>query len=156
VSKLAVGSKLPAFSAPATGAGPWRSSSARGARLVLYFYPKDDTSGCTREAEQFRDLYPKLRRAGIEVLGISRDSLLRHEKFKAKYGLPFELLSDEDQTLCRLFDVIHEKSLYGRKFMGIVRSTFLFDSKGILRHEWRKVKVDGHAEEVLEAAQRID
>jgi peroxiredoxin Q/BCP len=156
VSKLAVGSKLPAFSAVATGAGPWQSSAARGARLVLYFYPKDDTSGCTREAEQFRDLYPKLRRAGVMVLGISRDSLLRHEKFKAKYGLPFELLADEDEKLCRLFDVIHEKSLYGRKFMGIVRSTFLFDSQGVLRQEWRKVKVEGHAEEVLEAAKRID
>jgi peroxiredoxin Q/BCP len=156
VSKLAVGSKLPAFSAVATGAGPWHSSAARGTRLVLYFYPKDDTSGCTREAEQFRDLHPRMRRAGVMVLGISRDSVLRHEKFKAKYGLPFELLADEEEKLCRLFDVIHEKSLYGRKFMGIVRSTFLFDSHGVLRQEWRKVKVEGHAEEVLEAAKRID
>lgn len=157
MSKLAIDSKLPAFSAVVTGpTGKWQSSAARGGKLLLYFYPKDLTSGCTTEAEQLRDLYPRLRRAGVTVLGVSRDSLALHEKFKAKLGLPFELLSDPDEKVCHLFDVIHEKSLYGRKFMGIVRSSFLFDSQGVLRQEWRKVKVQGHAEEVLEAAQRID
>jgi peroxiredoxin Q/BCP len=157
VSKLTVGSKLPALSALVTGpAGEWKSSAAKNGKLLLYFYPKDNTSGCTTQAEQFRDLYPRLRRAGVTVLGVSRDPLVLHEKFKAKLGLPFELLADPDEKLCRLFDVIHEKSLYGRKFMGIVRSSFLFDTRGVLRQEWRKVKVQGHAEEVLEAAKRID
>lgn len=157
MSRPALGSKLPDFSAAATGdANPWRSRSVRGRKLVLYFYPKDDTSGCTREAEQFRDLHARLRRAGVTVVGVSRDSLAKHEKFKARYRLPFELLADEDETVCRLFDVIQEKSLYGRRYLGIVRSTFLFDSKGVLRQEWLKVKVDGHAEDVLEAAQRLD
>ncbi|MEO7773935.1 MAG: peroxiredoxin [Steroidobacteraceae bacterium] len=156
MANLAVGSKLPTFTAASTGSGTWSSSAARPGKLLLYFYPKDDTSGCTMQAEQFRDLYPKLRRVGVTVLGISRDSLLKHEKFKAKYELPFELLADEDESLCKLFDVIHEKSLYGRKYMGIVRSSFLFDGKGVLQQEWRKVKVDGHAEVVLEAAKRID
>ena len=157
MSSPSVGSKLPAFSAAVTGTtGVWKSSAAKGSKLVLYFYPKDATSGCTSQAQQFRDLHARLRRAGVLVLGVSRDSLVSHEKFKAKERLPFELLADTDEALCRLFDVVHEKSLYGRKFMGIVRSTFLFDSNGVLRQEWRKVKVAGHAEEVLEAAQRLD
>jgi peroxiredoxin Q/BCP len=121
----------------------------------LYFYPKDNTPGCTLEGQDFRDTYPKFRKAGADVLGVSRDSMKLHEKFKAKLGLPFDLLSDADEALCRQFDVIREKSLYGRKFLGIERSTFLLDAKGILRQEWRKVRVKGHAEEVLQAVRSL-
>jgi thioredoxin-dependent peroxiredoxin len=152
---VTVGRKLPAFALPATGAGSWKSATARGRKLVIYFYPKDMTSGCTLESQAFRDLYPAFKRAGIEVVGISRDSIASHQKFRDKEHLPFELLADEDETVCRLFDVIREKSLYGRKFMGIERSTFLADADGVLRREWRKVKVPGHAEEVLEAAKSL-
>src|SRR5690606_33281088 len=139
----------------ATGGKTWKLADAAGEKLVIYFYPKDMTTGCTRESQDFRDLHTAFRRARVRVVGVSRDSLASHEKFKAKERLPFELLSDEDGKLCRLFDVIREKSLYGRKFMGIERSTFLIDAEGILRREWRKVKVNGHAEEVLEAAKSL-
>jgi thioredoxin-dependent peroxiredoxin len=118
----------------------------------VYFYPKDATSGCTQEGEAFRDLYAKFRKAGVEIVGVSPDSVASHEKFKSKYGFPFELLSDEEREACRLFDVWKEKSMYGRKYMGVERSTFLLDGKGVLRREWRKVKVPGHADEVLAAA----
>jgi peroxiredoxin Q/BCP len=118
--------------------------------VVLYFYPKDMTSGCTTEAGEFRDLHGRFRRAGAIVLGVSRDSVASHEKFRAKESLPFALLSDPDEKLCRQFDVIREKSLYGRKYLGIERSTFLIDGEGVLRREWRKVKVAGHAQEVLD------
>jgi peroxiredoxin Q/BCP len=156
MSTVSVGRKVPAFSAPATGPkNPWKLSDALGNPLVIYFYPKDMTSGCTRESQDFRDLYPQFRKAKVQIVGVSRDSLASHEKFKQKEKLPFELLSDEDEKVCKLFDVIHEKSLYGRKFMGVVRSTFLIDAKGVLRREWRKVKVEGHAEEVLEAAKSL-
>lgn len=143
--------KVPAFSLPATGGRQWQSSEAAGRKLVVYFYPKDNTSGCTKEGEAFRDLYPKFRKAGAEIVGVSPDSVAMHEKFKAKFAFPFELLSDEDKTLARAFDVWKEKSMYGRKYMGIERSTFVLDAKGVLRREWRKVKVPGHAEEVLAA-----
>ena len=143
--------KVPAFSLPATGGRQWKSSEAAGKKLVVYFYPKDNTSGCTKEGEAFRDLYPKFRKAGAEIVGVSPDSVAAHEKFKAKFGFPFELLSDEDKTLAQAFDVWKEKSMYGRKYMGIERSTFVLDAKGVLRREWRKVKVPGHAEEVLAA-----
>jgi peroxiredoxin Q/BCP len=122
---------------------------------VLYFYPKDNTSGCTKEGQAFAELYPQFRKARIEVVGISPDSLASHEKFKAKYGFPFELLADEDKKVCTLFDVYKEKSMYGRKYMGVERSTFLVDADGVLRREWRKVKVPGHAEEVLAAARAL-
>jgi peroxiredoxin Q/BCP len=144
--------KVPAFSLPATGGRTWKLAEAAGRPLVVYFYPKDATTGCTREGEAFRDLYPKFRKAGVEIVGVSPDSVASHEKFKAKYSFPFELLSDEDKTVCRLFDVWKEKSMYGRKYMGVERSTFLLDGKGVLRREWRKVKVPGHADEVLAAA----
>ena len=122
---------------------------------MLYFYPKDMTEGCTLEGRDFRDLHPAFRRAKTTVLGISKDSCERHAKFRAKEEFPFELLSDEDEKVCRLFDVIREKSLYGRKFIGIERSTFLFDSDGKLAREWRKLRVKGHAAEVLEAARSL-
>lgn len=151
--KVEVGAKIPSFSIPSTTGAPFKVNP--GEKLVIYFYPKDMTSGCTLESQQFRDLNPAFRKAKVHVVGISRDSLKSHGKFKEKENLPFELLSDEDEKVCKLFDVIQEKSLYGRKYMGIERSTFLFDEKGVLRREWRKVKVPGHAEEVLEAAKSL-
>jgi peroxiredoxin Q/BCP len=153
--KITAGSKVPEFSLPMTGGGKWSLKDAAGKNLVIYFYPKDMTSGCTRESQDFRDLYPKFRKAGTQVVGVSRDSVASHDKFAAKESLPFPLLADGDEQLCKLFDVIKEKSLYGRKYLGVERSTFLLDGTGHVRQEWRKVKVPGHAEEVLEAAQRL-
>ena len=150
-----IGSKIKDFSLPSSGGGTWSSKDAAGRKLVIYFYPKDMTSGCTRESQDFRDLYSAYRKAGVDIVGVSRDSVKSHDKFTEKEKLPFPLLSDEDEKLCKLFDVIHEKSLYGRKYLGIERSTFLLDGTGILRREWRKVKVPGHAEEVLEAAKSL-
>jgi peroxiredoxin Q/BCP len=144
------GAKVKDFQSAST-AGGFRLADARGKWVVLYFYPKDMTSGCTVEAGDFRDLHARFRRAGAIVLGVSRDSVASHDKFCAKESLPFVLLSDPDEKLCRQFDVIREKSLYGRKFLGIERSTFLIDGDGVLRREWRKVKVAGHAQEVLDA-----
>ena len=152
---IKMGAKVPDFTALATGGEKWRLKDAAGKKLVIYFYPKDMTAGCTRESQDFRDLAPAFRKAGTSIVGVSRDSVASHEKFTAKEELPFLLLSDTDEQICKLFDVIKEKSLYGRKFLGIERSTFLLDSKGVLRHEWRKVKVPGHAEEVLEAAKSL-
>ena len=150
-----IGSKIKDFSLPSSGGGTWSLQDAKGRKLVIYFYPKDMTSGCTRESQDFRDLHDAFRKAGAEVVGVSRDSVKSHDKFTEKENLPFPLLCDEDEKLCKLFDVIHEKSLYGRKYLGIERSTFLLDGSGILRREWRKVKVPGHAEEVLEAAKSL-
>jgi len=150
-ARLRVDARVPAFKAPSSAGGDFSLADARGKWLVLYFYPKDATSGCTVEAQEFRDLHQKFRRAGALLLGVSRDPLKSHEKFRDKESLPFHLLSDTDEKLCQLFDVIREKSLYGRKYMGIERSTFLIDGSGVLRREWRKVKVAGHAQEVLEA-----
>jgi peroxiredoxin Q/BCP len=130
-------------------------SDASGKKLVLYFYPRDNTTGCTLEGQSFAELYPQFRKAGVVIVGVSPDSIASHEKFKEKLGLPFELLSDEDTSLCRMFGVYKEKSMYGRKFMGVERSTFLIDAKGVLRREWRKVKVPGHAADVLEAAKSL-
>jgi len=145
MSKLMVGKTVPKSSLP-VGDG-----QSRG----VYFYPKDMTSGCTLESQQFRDLHAAFRRAKTRVVGVSRDSMASHEKFRKKESLPFELLSDEDERLCKLFDVIKEKSMYGRKYLGIERSTFLIDRDGVLRQEWRKVRVPGHAQAVLEAAQAL-
>ena len=139
------------FKAAATGDRTVHLKALRGKKIVVYFYPKDSTPGCTTEGQDFRDLHAKFRRQNAVVFGVSRDSLASHEKFKAKQKFPFELISDPDEKLCRQFDVIKEKSLYGRKFMGVERSTFLIDEQGKLRREWRKVKVKGHAAEVLEA-----
>jgi peroxiredoxin Q/BCP len=140
----------PDFELPSTGGRTFRLSSARGTSLVLYFYPKDNTPGCTREGEQFRDLHAQFRKLRCEIYGISRDSLKSHENFKAKMDFPFELLSDPEELACKLFDVIKMKNMYGRKVRGVERSTFVIDSKGIVRREWRGVKVPDHAKEVLE------
>jgi peroxiredoxin Q/BCP len=152
---VTVGKKVPGFTSAATGGQDWSLAGAAGEKLVLYFYPKDMTTGCTLESQQFRDLHAQFKRAKVRVLGISRDNLKSHDRFREKEQLPFDLLSDPDEKLCKLFDVIREKSLYGRKYMGIERSTFLIDGKGVLRQQWRKVKVPGHAEEVLEAAKSL-
>jgi thioredoxin-dependent peroxiredoxin len=152
---IKTGSKVPGFSLPTTGGGTWSLKDAAGGKLVVYFYPRDMTSGCTREAQDFRDLYGAFRKAGVEVVGVSRDSVASHDKFAARETLPFPLLADTDERVCRLFDVIKPKSLYGRKYLGVERSTFLLDGSGRLRQEWRKVKVLGHAEAVLEAARRL-
>ena len=143
------------FTGDATGDKTIRLSELRGQNVVLYFYPKDSTPGCTLEGQDFRNLHNKFRRQKTVILGVSRDSIASHEKFKAKQNFPFDLLSDPDEKLCKLFDVIHEKTLYGRKFMGIVRSTFLIDADGKLRREWRSVKVKGHAAEVLDAVKDL-
>jgi peroxiredoxin Q/BCP len=142
---------VPDFKAQATGEQTVQLKALRGSKIVLYFYPKDSTPGCTTEGQDFRDLHTKFRRQNTLVFGVSRDSLASHEKFREKQRFPFQLISDPDESLCRLFDVIQEKTLYGRKFMGVERSTFLIDENGKLRAEWRKVKVKGHAQEVLEA-----
>ena len=143
------------FTADATGDKKIRLKDLRGKNVVIYFYPKDSTPGCTTEGRDFSALHDKFKRAKTVILGVSRDSIASHEKFKAKQGFKFDLLSDPDEKLCKKFDVIHEKTLYGRKFMGVVRSTFLLDADGKLRQEWRGVKVKGHAEEVLEAAKAL-
>jgi peroxiredoxin Q/BCP len=141
--------KLADFSAPATG-GTFTLSALRGHAVVLYFYPKDNTPGCTMEGSQFRDLHKKFEKAGAVVVGVSRDSLKSHENFKAKMGFPFELISDADEKLCGQFGVIKMKNMYGRRVRGIERSTFVIDAQGALVREWRGVRVPGHAEEVLE------
>ena len=154
MATVATGRKVPAFSLPSTG-GRFTSAGARGGKLVVYFYPRDNTPGCTREGEAFRDLHAKFRRAGATILGVSPDPLASHEKFKARMGFPFELGSDEDHKAAQLFGVWKQKTLYGRKFMGIERSTFLIDADGVLREAWRKVRVDGHAAAVLAAVQAL-
>ena len=143
------------FAAPATGGKTFRLSEFRGRPVVLYFYPKDNTPGCTTEGEQFRDLYTQFVAAGAVIAGISRDSIKSHEGFKAKMAFPFELISDADEKLCEQFDVIKMKNMYGKKVRGIERSTFVVDRDGRLAREWRKVKVEGHAQEVLDEVQRL-
>ena len=154
---VAVGKKVPAFSLPRSDGTLWKSADVtRNAAIWCSIsIPKDMTPGCTLEGQDFRDLHAAFKRAKTTVLGISKDSCERHAKFRAKEKFQFELLSDEDEKVCRLFDVIREKSLYGRKFMGIERSTFLIDADGKLAREWRKVRVKGHAAEVLEAAKSL-
>lgn len=154
-AKISIGKKVPAFSRPASGGKNWKSADAAGRKLVVYFYPKDNTTGCTKEGEAFRDLYPAFKRAGVQIVGVSPDSVASHEKFSEKFAFPFALLADEDRSLCTLFEVYKEKSMYGRKYMGVERSTFLIDADGVLRQEWRKVKVPGHAEAVLAAAKAL-
>ena len=138
------------FSLPSTSGQTFTLSAAHGKKLVIYFYPKDNTPGCTTQAQQFRDLYPQFQKAKCEIVGISRDSLKSHENFKAKFTLPFELLSDTDEIACHLFNVIKMKNMYGKQVRGIERSTFVFDKTGLLRHEWRGLKANGHAQEVLD------
>ena len=149
-----IGKKVADFTVPATG-GEFRLSDHKGEAVVLYFYPKDNTPGCTTEGEQFRDAYKKFRKAGAIIVGCSRDSLKSHENFKAKMEFPFELIADADEKLCTQFDVIKMKNMYGRQVRGIVRSTFLIDGAGKLVKEWRGVKVPGHVDAVLEAVKTL-
>ena len=145
-----VGNKAPVFKGICTGEGSVDLSKLKGKKVVLYFYPKDSTPGCTTEGQNFRDLYKDFKKEGALIFGLSRESLKSHENFKTKQSFPFELISDPDEKICNQYDVIKEKSMYGRKYMGIDRSTFLIDEKGKLVQEWRKVKVTGHAQEVLD------
>lgn len=145
----------PAFDLPATGDQNISLASLKGSKLVLYFYPRDATPGCTTESQNFRDSVDMFTAAGAIILGISQDSIASHEKFKAKQAMPFDLLSDETGEICRAYDVIKLKKMYGKEFEGIERSTFLIDEKGILRHSWLKVKVPGHVDEVLAATQAL-
>jgi len=140
----------PDFELPATGGKTFRLSRSKGAPLVLYFYPKDNTPGCTTEGQHFRDLCPEFQKIGCGIYGVSRDSIKSHENFKAKLKFPFDLLSDSEETVCKLYGVIKMKNMYGRKVRGIERSTFVIDGRGVVRREWRGVKVPGHAQEVLE------
>ena len=143
------------FKAEATSGQTVHLKSLRGKNVVIYFYPKDSTPGCTTEGQNFRDLHTRFRRQNTVIFGVSRDSIASHEKFREKQKFPFELISDPDEKLCRQFDVIQEKTLYGRKFMGVVRSTFLIGEDGKLKAEWRNVKVKGHADAVLEAVKAL-
>lgn len=155
MSTVTVGKKVPDFELPATGDQSIKLSALKGQNVVLYFYPRDSTPGCTTEGQDFRDHHKKLTSLKTVVLGVSRDSLKSHENFKAKHEFPFDLLSDKEETLCNLFDVIKMKNMYGKQVRGIERSTFLIDKKGVLKQEWRKVKVKGHVSEVLEAVAGI-
>ena len=153
---VTVGKRVPDFSAPATGDQTIKLSDFKGEKnVVLYFYPKDSTPGCTTEGQNFRDNYRKFSSRKTVILGVSRDSLKSHENFKAKQAFQFDLLSDPDEALCTLFDVIKMKNMYGKQVRGIERSTFLIDKNGVLRREWRKVKVAGHVEEVLDAIKEL-
>jgi peroxiredoxin Q/BCP len=148
---IKIGSKVPKLTGTAGDGSTLKLADLLGKWTVLYFYPKDNTTGCTREARDFRDLHPKFKRRGIQVLGVSRDSARSHTNFADKYDLPFPLIADTDETWCKAFDVIREKTLYGRKYMGVDRSTFLIDPQGKLAKEWRGVKVPGHAQAVLDS-----
>ncbi len=150
-SRLSAGDAAPEFTLVGTAGRGLRLSDLRGRKVVLYFYPRDDTPGCTREACGFRDAQSKLRAAGVEVLGVSRDSLESHERFRARYHLPFELLSDPDSAVARAYGAFGEKSMYGKKVIGTIRSTFLIDERGRLQALWSPVRVDGHVEQVLAA-----
>ena len=152
---LTVGDKAPAFNLPTDGGGTLALKDLKGKTVVLYFYPKDDTPGCTTEAQGFRDAIKDFEKAGAVIVGASKDSVARHDKFKAKYDLPFHLVSDEDGTLCEAYGVWVEKNMYGRKYMGIQRATFLIDEKGVVRETWPKVKVKEHAAEVLAAVKAL-
>jgi len=152
---LEPGDPAPNFTAATDGGGTLTLAKLKGKAVILYFYPKDDTTGCTKEACGFRDSLAAFRRAGAEVIGVSRDSVKSHDKFKAKYELPFTLVSDEDGAICEAYGTWVEKSMYGRKYMGIERATFLIDAKGRIRGVWRKVKIPGHVEEVLAAAKEL-
>ena len=153
---VAIGKKVKNFKLPATGDKTISLSDFKGKNVVLYFYPKDSTPGCTTEAQDFRDAKGRFTRANAVILGVSRDSIRSHENFKTKQKLNFDLLSDENEELCTYFDVIKMKNMYGKKVRGIERSTFLIDGNGILRQEWRKVKVKGHVEEVLQAVKALN
>ena len=150
-----VGEKAPEFSMATDGGGTVSLTGLKGKKVVLYFYPKDDTPGCTKEACAFRDAMPDFSGIDAEIIGVSKDPVAKHDKFKAKYDLPFTLASDEESDVCEKFGVWVEKNMYGRKYMGIERATFLIDGEGVVRNVWRKVKVPGHAEAVLEAVKAL-
>ncbi len=150
-----INTKVKKFKVSATNQLEIDSTDLIGKSYVIYFYPKDNTPGCTQEGEDFRDLYKEFKKLKTEIYGVSRDSLKSHQGFKEKYKYPFELISDTEEKLCNLFDVIKEKNMYGKKYMGIERSTFLINKEGKLSAEWRKVKVNGHAAEVLEEVKKI-
>ena len=150
-----IGAPAPDFDSATTSGGQQQLSDLKGRKLVLYFYPKDNTPGCTLEGQNFRDLHEEFNAANAVILGVSRESIRSHNNFRGKFDFPFHLLSDPDETLCNAYGVIVEKSMYGRKYMGVDRSTFLIDEGGVLRREWRKVKVKGHADEVLEAVRSL-
>ncbi len=150
-----IGKTAPKFELPATGDQTLGLTDFKGKNVVLYFYPKDSTPGCTTEGQDFRDAHAKFKRLNTVILGVSRDGVKSHENFKAKQSFPFDLLSDKEETLCRVYDVIRKKKMYGKEVMGIERSTFLIDTKGVLRQEWRKVKVAGHVDEVLAAVKAL-
>jgi peroxiredoxin Q/BCP len=150
-----VNQSAPGFSLPATGDQTISLADLQGQRVVLYFYPRDSTPGCTREGQDFRDQHSEFQGLNTVILGVSRDSLRAHENFKAKQEFPFELLSDSDETLCNAYDVIKDKNMYGKVVRGIERSTFLIDEKGVLRQEWRKVRVPGHVDAVLAAVREL-
>lgn len=153
---VAIDQSVSDFQIPATSDKTVALSDLKGKQVVIYFYPKDSTPGCTTEGQGFRDHYAQFQAANTEVFGVSRDSLKSHENFKAKHGFPFELLSDKDEALCQLFEVIKLKKLYGKEYLGVDRSTFLIDKDGVLRHAWRGVKVPGHVEAVLEQAKALN
>ena len=155
MSTVTLNKVVPDFTLPATGDQTVRLKDLRGQNVVLYFYPKDSTPGCTTEGQDFRNQYKAFTKANTVVFGISRDSLRSHENFKSKQNFPFDLLSDSEEEVCKLFDVIKPKNMYGREVIGVERSTFLIDAAGKLRREWRKVKVAGHVDEVLAAAQEL-
>ena len=152
---VAIDQPVPTFQAQATSDTQVRLEALKGKQVVLYFYPKDNTPGCTTQGQGFRDQHDAFVAANTVVFGVSRDSLKTHENFKAKQGFPFELICDKDEQLCQLFDVIKLKKLYGKEYLGIDRSTFLIDADGVLRQEWRGVKVPGHVDAVLQAAQAL-
>jgi thioredoxin-dependent peroxiredoxin len=154
MSEIEIGKKAPPFTLEGTN-GTWSLENGKGAAVVIYFYPRDNTSGCTQEGLDFAALNAQFKKAKGMVLGISPDNVASHEKFKKKMSFPFDLLSDPDQKVCNLYGVFKEKSMYGRKYMGVERSTFLIDAQGVLRHEWRKVKVKDHAEAVLAAVKAL-
>ncbi|MDF1630333.1 MAG: peroxiredoxin [Alcanivoracaceae bacterium] len=155
MSNISIGKKVPDFSVSATSDQTVRLKELKGRNVVLYFYPRDSTPGCTTEGQDFRDLYAEFTKADTAIFGVSQDSLKSHENFRSKQSFPFQLISDEDGSLCRLFDVIKMKNMYGKQFEGIERSTFLIDASGKLQREWRKVKVPGHVAEVLQAVKEL-
>ncbi|CAN5334447.1 peroxiredoxin [soil metagenome] len=149
-SPSALNQIVPDFTVEMTGARPFKLSDYKGRKIVLYFYPKDNTPGCTTESMTFRDLYPEFQKLNTEIFGLSRDSIRSHEGFKSKLALPFELLSDPDERACNMFDVMKMKNMYGKQLRGVERTTFVIDGSGKLVKEWRGVKVPGHVDEVLE------
>ena len=155
MNKIKVGKKVPEFNVLSTGDKTLKISSLRGKNIIIYFYPRDATPGCTIEGQDFRDNIRKFSSRNTIILGVSRDTIASHEKFKKNQKFPFDLLSDKDEKLCKIFDVIKEKNMYGKIVFGIERSTFLIDEKGILRHEWRKVRVKGHVDDVLNVLKNL-